>query len=173
MLKALAHAGAWTMATSAAVAMSWFGVHHVLADTAYDPPRALPISNAELPAPSATPSPSQSPSHSATPTPKATTAHAAPSVSPSASASPTATYTAAGTADNVHSYTTQGGRVVLGLGDSYATLVSATPADGWRMQVWTEDGWIRVTFTSSSGTSASTVYCTWNGHPPQVQTYDN
>ena len=73
----------------------------------------------------------------------------------------------------MHSYSSQGGRVVLSLGSSYATLVSATPNSDWRMQVWNEDEWIRVTFTSSDNTAASTVICTWNGHPPQVQTYDN
>ncbi|WP_405729800.1 hypothetical protein OG607_29140 [Streptomyces sp. NBC_01537] len=163
MRKGLAHAGAWLMATSAAVAMSWFGVHHVLTGTAYDPPRALPISNVQAsltPSPTVTSSAPQTPARTPKPTP---TRSVAASVSAYASAS----------ADNVHSYSSQGGRVVLSLGSSYATLVSATPNSGWRMQVWKQDEWIRVTFTAGSNTAASTVFCTWNGHPPQVQTYDN
>jgi hypothetical protein len=38
---------AWTLATGAAVTLSWWGVHTVMAGTAYDPPRALPITAAE------------------------------------------------------------------------------------------------------------------------------
>jgi hypothetical protein len=170
MRKALAHAGAWLMATSAAVAMSWFGVHHVLTGTAYDPPRALPISNVQASvAPSPTPtSPAPQTTPTPTPTPKPTLTPSLPASAPvSASAS------ASASADNVHSYSSQGGRVVLSLGSSYATLVSATPNSDWRMQVWNEDEWIRVTFTSSDNAAASTVICTWNGHPPQVQAYDN
>jgi hypothetical protein len=72
---------------------------------------------------------------------------------------------------NVHSYPVQGGRVTLDLGESSATLVSATPESGWRMQVWKQDEWIRVDFTSADNTTTSSVFCTWNGHPPVVQTY--
>jgi hypothetical protein len=71
----------------------------------------------------------------------------------------------------VHSYPVQGGRVTLDLGDTSASLVSATPEAGWQMKVWTQTEWIRVDFTSSSGTTVSSVFCTWNGHPPTVQTY--
>ncbi|ANW20066.1 hypothetical protein I3J09_18775 [Streptomyces clavuligerus] len=34
---------AWTMATGAAVTLSWWGVHTVMSGTAYDRPRALPF----------------------------------------------------------------------------------------------------------------------------------
>ena len=72
---------------------------------------------------------------------------------------------------NVHSYTVKGGQVVLSLGATAATLVSATPAEGYSVQVWQEDGWLRVDFSSSGGTSS--VFATWNGHPPSVQTYES
>ncbi|NSC21873.1 hypothetical protein FM076_11940, partial [Streptomyces albus subsp. chlorinus] len=39
------HAVAWTLATGAATTLSWFGVHTVLDDSSYDPPRALPVSH--------------------------------------------------------------------------------------------------------------------------------
>lgn len=38
---------AWLLATGAAVTLSWWGVDTVMAGTAYDPPRALPITAAE------------------------------------------------------------------------------------------------------------------------------
>jgi hypothetical protein len=74
----------------------------------------------------------------------------------------------------VHSYTVDGGRVVLDLEPASASLVSATPNAGWRMQVWTaQQGWLRVTFTSADGAKASSVFATWNGHPPTVQAYED
>ena len=49
MQRGLVHALAWSLATGAAVTLSWFGVHTVMSGTAYDPPRALPISGAGPP----------------------------------------------------------------------------------------------------------------------------
>src|SRR5438093_9815079 len=46
MHRGLIHAAAWSLATGAAVTLSWWGVHTVLAGTAYDPPRAVPIPSA-------------------------------------------------------------------------------------------------------------------------------
>ncbi|WP_030693839.1 hypothetical protein [Streptomyces globisporus] len=43
MRRGLVHALAWSLATGAAVALSWWGVHTVLSGTVYDPPRALPL----------------------------------------------------------------------------------------------------------------------------------
>ncbi|MFJ4845341.1 MULTISPECIES: hypothetical protein [unclassified Streptomyces] len=183
MRRGLAHAGAWTLATSAAVAMSWFGVHHVLAGTAYDPPRALPLAEpaaASAPPPPSSPPPS-APSDSASRRresparpPAATDPGTPPAVKPSVSAParPPGTPTPASSATgNVHSYPVEGGRVVLDLGDTSATLVSATPEAGWEMKVWNESAsaWIRVDFTS--GGTTSSLFCTWNGHPPTVETY--
>src|SRR3954447_24142821 len=46
MRRGLVHVLAWSLATGAAVTLSWWGVHTVMAGTAYDPPRALPIAAA-------------------------------------------------------------------------------------------------------------------------------
>lgn len=177
MRKGLAHAGAWTLATSAAVALSWFGVHHVLAGTAYDPPRALPISE---PVSDKVPAPTQSPDGGAThraagptATGPARTAPAMPRTPSTAPARPPGSATPATTSSadtsNVHGYTVEGGRVVLDLGETSATLVSATPDSGWEMKVWKQPEWIRVDFVSA--TTTSSLFCTWNGHPPTVDTY--
>jgi hypothetical protein len=38
------------------------------------------------------------------------------------------------------------------------------------MQVWHGDQWLRVDFTQ--GADADSVFVTWNGHPPVVETVD-
>ena len=173
MWRAMTHVAAWTAATGVAVTLSWFGVHHVLAATAYDdPPRALPVSRTvPVPSPSAS-GPTATPSlptatatvtASASAEPSATSPEQPPGTS---SAPATAAYGGTG---NVHSYTVAGGRVVLDLTSTAATLVSANPDAGWSMKVWNEDQWIRVDFTS--GVHASSVFCTWNGHAPTVTAY--
>ncbi|MFF3750121.1 hypothetical protein ACFYYH_06610 [Streptomyces sp. NPDC002018] len=74
MRRGLVHAMAWSLATGAAVTLSWWGVRTVMAGTAYDPPRAiaLPGDNAAVPRPSPVtsstrrpPAPSTSPSRPA------------------------------------------------------------------------------------------------------------
>ncbi|MFB7712051.1 hypothetical protein [Streptomyces sp. NPDC056105] len=174
MRRGLVHTAAWLLATGAAVTLSWWGVHTVMAGTAYDPPRAVPIaagavdaraSSTHRPAASTPPaSPSRSasrkPSHSpgsATPSPSRTTR---PSTSAKTPASPSASGTVKG-------YATQGGRAVFDLGKDSATLVSATPAAGWSVQVWKDSTWIRVEFTS--GTDKVSVFCTWHDHAPSVE----
>ncbi|MFF2526107.1 hypothetical protein [Streptomyces liangshanensis] len=183
----LVHAIAWSLATGAAVTLSWWGVHTVMAGTAYDPPRAVPIgkdnattqgarpvvsSTHRPPSPSASrpvspsaPKPRKSvkpsPTLSFTPVPVPSQSYGGsaspPAVEPSPPASP----------GNVKSYTVDGGRVVLDIGDVSAELVSATPDAGWQMQVWTQPTWIRVTFTRD-GREVS-VFCTWHDHPPLVE----
>ncbi|MFD0023216.1 hypothetical protein [Streptomyces sp. NPDC058382] len=174
MQRGVVHALAWSLATGAAVTLSWWGVHTVMAGTAYDPPRALPISASARAATetlsSSTHRPEPSPSPSSTPrtTPK-------PSVSPSPArshAAPAAPSRPAATATTAppgmaKSYSTDGGRVVFELGADRAKLVSATPEQGWSMQVWSNTTWIRVNFAQDDGTTVS-VFCTWNDHPPQV-----
>ncbi|WP_217545533.1 hypothetical protein [Streptomyces sp. GbtcB6] len=170
MRRGLVHVLAWLLATGAAVTLSWWGVHTVIAATAYDPPRALPVTAADddpttqgskpLTSPtSRTPSPSHTsaPRPSATPTPT-------PSRTPTTTPSPSATATATG---QVKAYDTDGGRAVFDLGDTSATLVSATPGTGWSMQVWKTETWIRIEFSKS--TDRVSVFCTWHDGPPQVQ----
>ncbi|MEU1483721.1 hypothetical protein [Streptomyces sp. NPDC005752] len=181
MQRGLVHAIAWSLATGAAVTLSWWGVHTVLSGTAYDPPRAVPISvgarggqvtdepvssSTHRALPSASP---ESTASRAVPTPSAGTSRPRSSRPPAKSpAGPSRTPAATG---EVKSYPTRGGRVVLELADDSAKLVSATPETNWSMRVWTNPGWIRVDFSDGAGATVS-VFCTWNGHPPMVETVD-
>ncbi|GAB2845461.1 hypothetical protein GCM10027074_10390 [Streptomyces deserti] len=161
---------AWLLATGAAVTLSWWGVHTVMAGTAYDPPRALPITAADAtgrtskPLASSTRRPS-SPAKSPSPKPPATREPSTPSPAqpPKRSPRPSPSPTASG---QVRGYDTEGGRVVFDLGQTSATLVSATPAAGWSMQMWKTESWIRVEF--SSGADRVSVFCTWHDGPPRV-----
>ncbi|MFF5469820.1 hypothetical protein [Streptomyces achromogenes] len=171
MRRGLVHVLAWLLATGAAVTLSWWGVHTVLAGTAYEPPRALPVPAAGASVPetaSAPPTPAASPSRPPTaeparPTPvrTATATPARPRV-PSPTPSPTAT-----ASGRVRSYDTDGGRAVFDLGPADATLVSATPGTGWSMQVWKTASWIRVEFVR--GADRVSVFCTWHDGPPRVE----
>ncbi|MBT2467110.1 hypothetical protein J7E97_04280 [Streptomyces sp. ISL-66] len=180
MRRGLAHAGAWTLATGAAVTLSWWGVHTVMSGTAYDPPLAVPLTTQSLSssthrAQPPDPSPDES-SPSAPPSPSAPapsgpgSPSAARSPSASASASAPQPYGKGSGSEVVKSYTVSGGRVVFDLHASTADLVSATPSAGWRMQVWKQEKWIRVTFTRD-GREVS-VFCTWHDHPPLVEIVD-
>ncbi|MFE7125959.1 hypothetical protein [Streptomyces sp. NPDC057617] len=189
MRRGLVHAMAWSLATGAAVTLSWWGVRTVMTGTAYDPPRALALptdssanstarppsplvsSTQRPPSPSATPSPPAKPRtpKAATPTPAETATDGHP---PAQYPSPGATEPSAAGSEppesgTVKSYTVDGGRVAFDIGPASAELVSATPDAGWQMQVWTQPTWIRVTFTQD-GREVS-VFCVWNGHPPMVQ----
>ncbi|MFB9734434.1 hypothetical protein ACFQE4_10900 [Streptomyces thermocoprophilus] len=178
MYRGVVHVLAWSLATGAAVTLSWWGVHTVMAGTAYDPPRALPItaadtteqgskpvaaSTARPPAPSRSPSPRPS---ATSPAPSPGRGSADPSSTPatppakSAPPSPTASGRIAG-------YDTAGGRVVFDIRAADASLVSATPGSGWSMQVWKTESWIRVEFVS--GADRVSVFCTWHDGPPRVE----
>ncbi|MFB4424239.1 hypothetical protein C5F59_024545 [Streptomyces sp. QL37] len=183
MQRGLVHAIAWSLATGAAVTLSWWGVHTVMSGTAYDPPRAVPISVGARGA-QATDEPVSSSTHRAlpSPSPSATASRSTAPASPRPSRKPSSRPPAAssGAAEppaspaasgEVKSYPTRGGRVVLELADDSAKLVSATPDPGWSMQVWTNPEWIRVDFSDGAGATVS-VFCTWNGHPPIVETVD-
>ncbi|MFI5549898.1 hypothetical protein [Streptomyces sp. NPDC051738] len=172
MRRGLVHVLAWSLATGAAVTLSWWGVHTVMAGTVYDRPRALPITAADAttqeskPLASSTnrPTPSKSPSNSSAPSPKPTGTPRTPAPSNSPTQRPSPTATASG---QVKSYDTDGGRVVFDIGESSATLVSATPGAGWSMQVWKTETWIRVEF--SAGADRVSVFCTWHDGPPRVE----
>ncbi|WP_432017592.1 hypothetical protein [Streptomyces hydrogenans] len=183
MRRGLVHALAWSLATGAAVTLSWWGVHTVLSGTVYDPPRALPLpagSPADLvpaetaigdPVTSSTRRPSTTPPASAPPSPSSSAPKAAapPSSRPAApttTPAPTTTAPAPG-GSSVRSYPSDGGRVTFDLGETSAELVSASPASGWQMQVWKQPTWIRVTFTRD-GREVS-VFCLWHDSAPRVQ----
>lgn len=171
MRRGLVHVLAWSLATGAAVTLSWWGVHTVMAGTAYDPPRALPITAGDAttqeskPLASSTqraePSKSTSKPPATTKKPTSTPSKSATeSASPSRSPSPTSS-------GQIKSYDTDGGRAVFDLGKTSATLVSATPGSGWSMQVWKTETWIRVEF--ASGADRVSVFCTWHDGPPHVE----
>ncbi|MFJ3643450.1 hypothetical protein ACIPRD_27355 [Streptomyces sp. NPDC090108] len=180
MRRGLVHVMAWLLSTGVAVTLSWWGVHSVMAGTAYDPPRALPITAADAarrpatppppPPAAARPSSSPSPGKPRTSPPAGATAPA-PSRTPAARSGtpspPTAPAASSAAGGQVKAYDTGGGRAVFDLGTADATLVSATPGTGWSMQVWKTSTWIRVEFSRS--TDRVTVFCTWNDGPPSVQ----
>ncbi|KOV97375.1 hypothetical protein ADK65_25795 [Streptomyces sp. NRRL B-1140] len=166
MRRGLVHVLAWLLATGAAVTLSWWGVHTVMAGTAYDPPRALPIKAADTSStrePKAPPTPPER-----TPAPKRRQPSTPPaSAGPSPSPTPSAGTAAPAASGRVRSYDTDGGRAVFDLGRTSASLVSATPGAGWSMQVWKTESWIRVEF--SSGADRVSVFCTWHDGPPRVE----
>ncbi|MBE8469576.1 hypothetical protein [Streptomyces justiciae] len=164
MRRGLVHVLAWSLATGAAVTLSWWGVHTVMAGTAYDPPRALPITVAEQTTQESKPLASST----ARPTPSKSRAARQPSPTPTPSKTPTKSPSPSPTASGeVKSYDTEGGRAVFSLGKDSATLVSATPAAGWSMQVWKTETWIRVEF--ASGADRVSVFCTWHDSAPRVE----
>ncbi|MEV7418214.1 hypothetical protein [Streptomyces sp. NPDC089919] len=175
MRRGLVHGAAWTLATGASVTLSWWGVHTVMAGTAYDPPRALPLTAQTLSSSTYRPAPPPSPSAPAPRTSPPATRPASPAPSKGSDGRterdvpPDTGTDADADAGTVKSYTVDGGRVAFDLGARSARLVSATPADGWRMQVWKQPTWIRVAFTRD-GHEVS-VFCTWHDHPPLVETY--
>ncbi|MFF7726980.1 hypothetical protein [Streptomyces sp. NPDC008001] len=166
---------AWALATAAATAVSWYGVRTVLTGTAYEPPRALPISGTTPPLVPAVGEPASS---ARAPEPSSS---APASAAPSAKSAAPAPETGAGRrtggqqpppgTGGVKSYPVRGGRAVFDLGEASAALVSATPDEGWQMRVWKQSAWIRVDFMA--GTRTTSVFVTWNGHPPRVQTVEN
>ncbi|MFE0252500.1 hypothetical protein [Streptomyces sp. NPDC059010] len=169
MRRGLVHVLAWSLATGAAVTLSWWGVHTVMAGTVYDRPRALPITAADAttqeskPLASSTnrPTPSKGPS---SPSSKPTGQPRTPASSKPPANTPAPTPTTSG---QVKSYGTDGGRVVFDIGKTSATLVSATPGAGWSMQVWKTETWIRVEF--GAGADRVSVFCTWHDGPPRVE----
>jgi len=94
----------------------------------------------------------------------AATPSVTPAVTPAAVGS-----TAAGA--GVQTYPVRGGQVVVRLGATSASLVSATPAPGCRVQQWTGAGWLRVDFLRDTA-YISSVFVTWNGTAPTVRTTD-
>ncbi|MFF0743090.1 hypothetical protein ACFYVL_22105 [Streptomyces sp. NPDC004111] len=175
MRRGLIHAGAWLLATGAAVTLSWWGVHTVMAGTVYDPPRALPIPSVVEERGGSTAGPAK-PRSSATPRPSPTPTAKKPTTPPPASRppEPPPTRTAAPPSrpaqagGDVKAVSTEAGRVVFSMGRDSAKLLSATPEPGWAMQVWKNPVWIRVDFTQGGETVS--VFCTWHDHPPLIET---
>ncbi|WP_345643893.1 hypothetical protein [Streptomyces tremellae] len=171
MRQALVPVVAWSLATGAAVTLSWWGVHSVMAGTAYDPPRAVPLTAAGR-----TPPPTPPPLVPATRRPETFSpppasappaTRPAPPPSPSPPAGASASSPAPRPSVRLRSYEITGGRAVFSVTGTSASLVSATPEAGWQVQTWSQPEWVRVTFTR--GTQESSVFYTWNGHAPTAQ----
>jgi hypothetical protein len=184
MQRAVVQAGAWTLATGAAVTLSWIGVHAVLAETAYEPPRALPVtdhpSSTAQPQASSTHRPKPSPTTSSRPPTSRSAKPPHPSDTPNGpggtagsgghgSTSPGNHGRPDGGAPDgrVQGVTVPGGRAVFDMGARSASLVSATPEGGWSMQVWKAPTWIRVLFYRDD--EASSVFCRWDDGPPRIE----
>ncbi|MFD6246862.1 hypothetical protein [Streptomyces roseolus] len=186
MRRGIVHVLAWSLATGAAVTLSWWGVHTVLSGTVYDPPRALPLPvgppedpvpaetaigdpvTASTRRPSPPPAPPSSPASSSPAPPSSPGTAAAPSTRPAAP--PGTTPPPAAAASSLRTTAVDGGRVTFDLGGSSAELVSAIPASGWRMQVWKQPSWIRVTFTRDD--REVSVFCVWHDSAPRVEVDD-
>ncbi|WP_035793487.1 hypothetical protein [Kitasatospora mediocidica] len=189
MRSGLVQTGAWAAATGVAVLLSWLGVSSVLSDDAFGPPKPLPLparsttpgpvqvgaTHAPGPPPSATPpeQPGTTPGASTEPPSTAAPAHRSPTPTPESTEdgdddAADGGDSAAPTPSSVHSYLVPGGRVALDIHPDSADLVSATPDAGWQMQVWHGDEWMRIDFSLNG--AANSVFVTWNGHAPDVQT---
>ncbi|KUM69339.1 hypothetical protein J7F01_05050 [Streptomyces sp. ISL-22] len=167
MRRGLVHVLAWSLATGAAVTLSWWGVHTVMTGTAYDPPRALPITAADATTQESKPLASSTNRPTSSKSPSPTPSRTPPATAPPAKTPPKTTSPSPTASGRVKGYDTDGGRVVFDIGETSATLVSATPGAGWSMQVWKTETWIRVEF--GSGADRVSVFCTWHDGPPRVE----
>lgn len=156
MRRALTYVAAWGGATSLAVLLVWFGARPVLDTAVFGPPPARSVVAPPSATPAAPPRSVTTPPGAGRPSPgrSARPVRARPDRRPSPSAS-------------VRSYTLTGGQVVLSMTGTAARLVSATPAPGYEVRTWHAPGWLRVDFTK--GGTTSSLFATWNGHPPAVQ----
>lgn len=165
-VRSLTIAIAWLAATAAAVGVSWLGVRTVVDDAVLPQRIAVPTSPVSTGMPPPTPVVT-----SVSPTPPSTVRPSGTPMRTTTTAPTTTTTVTTQSSSDTQRYAVPGGVVVLDLSPTRATLVSATPANGYSVQVWQETGWLRVDFSSGNGTS--TVFATWNGHPPAVQTYQS
>jgi hypothetical protein len=165
MRRSLTYLATWTAVTTLAVSLSWVGVRHVLRGTMLDRPGA-----ATAVGPVIHGSPSPPPTVTVTTSPTARPARSSPTGRPAAP-SATAPRPTGSTPANIHSYSSRGGRAAFEFLKNSARLVSATPNAGYSTKVTrSEDGWLRVDFTS--GPRTSSIIASWFDHPPMVQVYE-
>lgn len=198
MRRRFVHALAWTLATLAAVTVSWFGVRLML-DSTSDRPHTVPLSGR---APSASESSSPEPpswvgtaterplppSPTRTPDPPSAAESSQGSErtddpdSPDQPDSPDGPQGGGGDAaqhdrpaesatGDVQTYPVAGGRVTFEMAAGSAELVSATPEAGWRMETWEQTTWIRVDFVADG--RRTSVICTWHDSEPRVETNEH
>ncbi|WP_436774424.1 hypothetical protein [Yinghuangia sp. YIM S09857] len=178
MRRATTRVTAWLAVTAAAVALSWYAVRTVLRDTVFEPPRAPALAADTVRGPAPDPA-ADNPTISATslpappsttkPPPPASPAHPAPPAPP-ASSRPTASPTPS-PPDQTRSFEVKGGWASFTFRPDSASLIAATPDSGWAVKVWPGDRWLRVDFTRGGRTSS--VFVTWNDHPPLAETYES
>lgn len=184
MRRATTRVAAWLAVTAAAVALSWYAVRTVLRDTVFEPPRApalaaeaveglAPDPSSFTPAGDATISATSRPAP--TPTTKAPPSTGAPSSPPPAvPGSPVpgegSSTPAGGASGQVRSFEVKGGRASFTFGPDSASFIAAAPNSGWAVKVWPGDRWVRVDFTRGGRTSS--IFVTWNDHPPIAETYE-
>lgn len=162
-MRILSKIGAWTLGTALSSALAWWGVTAAVHDATQDP--GSPITVPRTTVPQATPTSGTT----LTPPPPRPPDSSAPAEEPSQPQSSGAR-TGPG-ADRIASRTVLGGSVTLRLRPSSASLVTATPARGYTAKVWHQVGWLRVDFVAPGRTSS--LFVTWNGHPPTIQTYES
>ncbi|MFD0665438.1 hypothetical protein [Thermocatellispora tengchongensis] len=64
----------------------------------------------------------------------------------------------------------KGGQVSFDTGGGECRLISASPAAGYEAKVSGNVQWIRVDLIK--GEHGSSVFCTWNGHPPMTDVWE-
>lgn len=153
MRRAVTYVAAWAGATTLAVLLVWFGARPALHHAVFGPP-ARPVVDRPAGASPSVPATRPSPAVPRPAPPRATRSRTTP---PAARRSPAA----------VRGYPLTGGRVVLSMTQTSARLLSATPDPGYEVRTWNGPGWLRVDFTRDGHTSS--LFATWNGHPPSVQ----
>jgi hypothetical protein len=155
MRRVMTYVTVWVGATTLAILLVWFGARPVMHNAVFGEPHAQPIVDHE---------PSVSPSEVSSPPPR-TPIDSSTFATRSKKPSP-----AAGSSSHDKTYVITGGRVVLSMTQTWAKLVSATPSPGYEVHTWRSSGWLRVDFTK--GDQASSLFATWNGHPPSIEVED-
>lgn len=151
--RALTYLAAWLAATTAAVTLSWLGVRDVIRGAVLDRPDPVPAVRPVIGRPpEATTPPTSAPPESAAPETSAPEPTRESSQEPEPSP-----------VGDVRTYDVGGGRIVLSMEATSASLVSATPKPGYSVRTWTAQGWLRVEF--GGGAHGSSVIVTWHDHP--------
>jgi hypothetical protein len=174
MKRVLGYILAWCTATALAVGISWLGVRDVLRSTVMDEAPPGPVVAGEVGGTSrAMPTAARSPLKERTSPPRPTPSERhPPSPSPRASARPSPrSSTRSEPGETLHTFALKGGRATIAVTADDCRMVTATPNEGYRLGVWETATWIRVAFLQEP--HESSAFCTWNGTPPRLDTYEN
>jgi len=175
MKRTLGYILAWCGATALAVGISWLGVRDVLRSTVMDEAPPAPVVAGEVGGTSrAMPSAARSPLEAKTssPRPAPSAERHSPPPSPRASHRPSPrSSTRSDPGETLHTFTLKGGQATIAVTADDCRMVTATPNDGYRLGVWETATWIRVAFLREP--HESSAFCTWNGTPPRLDTYEN